>query len=116
MKRHEIFSVNLYLISYQQLLLHQIILINKHFKNMLLCSEISNHKGHNITDLSQLRKGGKSYAVSRLGNDFSHSENYRQKIPLIPSSPFHKIKTCDLNSTARRSQGLQVTMKNLIAN
>lgn len=40
LKRHEIFSVNLYLISYQQLLLHQIILINKHLiKNMLFCSD-----------------------------------------------------------------------------
>lgn len=30
LKRHEIFSVNLYLIGYQQFLLHQVILINEH--------------------------------------------------------------------------------------
>lgn len=71
---------------------------------MLLCSEISNHKGHSITDLAQFGKGGgkgKSCVVLRLGDDFRHSENYHKKIPPIPSSLLCKRKPCDLSSTAR---------------
>lgn len=51
------------------------------------------HKSLSVPDLSQLGKGrgkGKSFAVIRLGNDFSHSENYHQKKPPILFSSLHK--------------------------
>lgn len=106
LKRHEIFSATWYLIGYQQFLLYQIILINKHLTK-ICCFAVKFLITNNITDLSQLGKGGgkrKSYKVLRLGNDFSHSENYPQKMPPIASCPLCKRKTCSLKSTARRKE------------
>lgn len=106
LKRHEIFSVNLYLIGYQQFLLHQVILINEHLtKICCFAVKFLITKAITLLIFPQLGKGGgkrKSYKVSRLGNDFSHSENYHQKMLPIASCPLCKGKTCNLKSTARR--------------
>lgn len=80
---------------------------------MLLCSDLSSHKDHSITDLSQFGKGKKSYAVLSLGNDFSHSENYHQKMPPIPPLPSLQKPATWTAQQNRRRPALRVTVPNL---
>lgn len=107
LKRHEIFSVNLVFISYQQFLLHQVILINEHLTK-ICCFAVKFLITNTITLLICPSLAGgesKSYKVSRLGNDLSHSENYHQKTSPIAPCPLCQGKTCNLKSTARSKEG-----------
>lgn len=104
LKRHEIFSVNLYLISYQQFLLHEVILINGHLTK-ICCFAVKYIITNTITLLicpSLGRVEGRVIKYWGWGIILVTVKTTIQKMPPIASCPLCKGKTCNLRSTARR--------------
>lgn len=105
LKRHEIFSVNLYLISYQQFLLHQVILINEHLTKiccftvkflitkaitLLICPSLGTVEGRGRA--TKYRGWGMILVTVKTA--------IKRCYHLSPASL--QRKTCNLKSTARR--------------